>query len=167
MKNMRYILLFLLMLTLCGCERVYEDERQIGVVTATHRKMQWEKQQMELFGAGSSIPEKVEHITLYYNKVGETTDREYAKRIYEEAMNDAIALVNSNEKIRPYLAKYPWGPDEVWLSIGFLTPKGVPVSAPYISSVIYAHGQLNYLYYDRVNHPESFNPVEIIKEPYP
>ena len=43
----------------------------------------------------------------------------------------------------------------------------MPVSTPYIDSVIYARGQLHYLYYDRVNHPDSFNPVEIIKEPYP
>jgi len=83
------------------------------------RKLYQEKH-LQLIGSGGAYIENVKEIGAHYSS-DELVNLETARRYFVEAMEEYSNRINSDEKIRPYLANYPFGIKNLDIILSFPT----------------------------------------------
>jgi hypothetical protein len=81
------------------------------------------ERQMFLFGSGGRLMDDVELVDLSYHVRRHATIDE-ARQLYVEAVEKYLNLINSDEKIRPFLRNYPFTINNLEFDIGFVDQNG-------------------------------------------
>jgi len=104
---------------------------------------------LDCVGSGGSMPEDVVSIKVRLSACKHATISE-ARQLELIAVRRLADLVNSHERIRPFLREYPFGLDRIEVSISFQQPTGERFcdgSVDYVSSI---NGILYYAAYDEI-----------------
>jgi hypothetical protein len=96
----------------------YEDE-----IVKQFKKEMRKKYKLECWADGGSMPDKVRSIRVYFN-FPEKANVEQARKLEVIALERLSELINSHEKIRPYLAEYPFTTERLHLMISFEDENG-------------------------------------------
>ena len=97
----------------------------------------------ECTGGGGSLCNNVKVITLTFTVRQVMHSQEEARRIIIELAEDLMARYNANEKIRPYLNDYPFGPRNTQILLLF-NPKDPSSTTPLISTANLMKGSISY-----------------------
>jgi hypothetical protein len=142
----------------------YEHE-----IVEQFKKEMRKKYKLECWGNGGSMPDKVRSIRLYFDFLGKA-DVDQARKLEVTAIERLAELINSHEKIRPYLAEYPFTPERLHVMISFQDKKGKHYRDGSVCMVLQARNKLTYC--TAVMRKEFWpgtvdarDPKNIIKEP--
>lgn len=92
------------------------------------------KHSMDFFGVRSGMMEQVNMLGLLL-EIRHPLDREEARKLIIDSVEELLAAVNDNKEIRPYLKNYPFTTKNVSISIFSSHSDGREVFDPYISDV--------------------------------
>lgn len=133
---MKYLLIFFIFALSVGCNlktpvrdaNSGSDSKYVSEIRLKAARNLREEYQLMPCGTGSQMMDKVKMIALsfnYYNPVDEVKGRE----LLIAATDELIQCVNDDERIRPYLHNYPFGPENVEIMI-FVYQKNGSVPPP-------------------------------------
>jgi hypothetical protein len=144
---MQLIIFFILLLTSCVPKPSnIEPHPAKDMVLEIERKVLLQlKKEKNLypceFGSGGKTPVTLLHWGFnYYRKVG----IEEARELILSTTDHFLAEINSNEKIRPYLASYPFQPENLQIVICFFNQDGSLLEPEKLSIVSIHRGKLKY-----------------------
>jgi hypothetical protein len=92
----------------------------------------------------------------------EPLDEDKARKLLIYSIDKLVATVNANQKIRPYLANYPFTPQNVRISIALFKPDGSIRDFGDLSFVVSNAGKLKYV----TSHPDLSPQKVLRKETY-
>jgi hypothetical protein len=116
----------------------YEDE-----IVEQFKKEMRKKYKLECWADGGSMPDKVRSIRVYFN-FPERANIEQARKLEVTAIERLSELINSHEKIRPYLAEYPFTPERLHVMISFEDENGDNRRDGSVCMVLQARNKLTY-----------------------
>lgn len=116
---------------------------------------------LKLIGHGGSMMNNVKLISLHFYYY-QSTSIEKARNILLDITTKLISDFNSDEKIRPFLANYPFNETNLDIAITFLNKDNDYQSHPSISTVSTRNSKVYYYNYS----PEKDRLVSILEEPY-
>ncbi len=162
---MRLILFYLFTLLLTGCipkpgpidlkphpakEMVFEIERKVLLQLKKEKNLYPCE-----FGSGGNTPVTLLHWGFnYYHEV----NIEKARELILIATHQFLAEINGNEKIRPYLASYPFKPENLQVEIFFFEQNGSLLASEKLCIVEINRGKLRY----KIAVPSSGLPLTTI-----
>ena len=121
MQNLVKVLMFAILC--CGCSQgkrnktedyeVYVDE----IIHQFERKMKKEKG-LQASGSGGSMPFDVESISVNFSLFKEM-DIDEVRKLEVELVEELESIVNTHEKIRPFLREYPFNSARTEVSLSF------------------------------------------------
>jgi len=166
---MRFILFLLSIFIFVGCSqsnpiRKNDIDSDVELVREARikvaRKLKQEKN-LRLSGVGSQMMDKIKMIALSFNYFG-PVDEGKARELLLSATNELIFVVNEDERIRPYLHDYPFGPKNVEIRIFLKNIDGSKVSSDKLSVISVLDGILDY----EVDDPKNAFFTSILEETY-
>lgn len=92
------------------------------------------KHHLQLVGVGEGLMDRVNHLSLEF-EFYEPLDRQTARKLLVECVNEFLEIINRNEEIRPYLKVYPFTPAEAEIVIFSVSENQEPFWDPYITVV--------------------------------
>ena len=110
---------------------------------------------------GGSMPDAVKTIEVDFSTNRRATIDE-SRKIEVFAVNRFLDIINSHEKIKPFLSKYPFTPKEVQVSVAFLNPHNEDNSDGTIAYMSSLNGEICYW----TNDPLLNKFSSIVKEPF-
>lgn len=125
-------------------------------------KKQSKKYNMIVQSEGIEVPNDVLNLLSLGFQIQGPLSKDELQRILIDCVSEFLCLVNSNEKIRPYLKNYPFTPQNIRVSLFVNDPGGGEVSPPHISI---ASASRNVLYFRIKDFSEPYNYVTE-EEPY-
>jgi hypothetical protein len=146
---MRFLLFFLSILLFNSCvpkpsdlkphpakDTIFEIERKVLL------QLKKEKDLYPCeFGSGGKTPVALLHWGFdYYHEV----DIEKARELLLAVTNQFLAEINTNEKIRPYLASYPFKPENLQIEIFFFDQDGSLLTREKLNIACINDGKLEY-----------------------
>jgi hypothetical protein len=142
----------------------YEDE-----IVEQFKKEMRKKYKLECWADGGSMPEKVEEIRVCFD-FQKKAGIDLARELVVKAVERLTELVNNHEKIRPYLAEYPFPQKRVEIMISFRDKNGNKRKDGSVCLVLQTRNKLTYC--TAVMKKEFWpgtvdarDPKNIIKEP--
>ncbi len=150
-----------------------EDDYEVYVdqVVNTFATEMREKYGLRCCGSGGSMPYNVETISVIFTVLKKTTLEE-ARIIEVNAVERLRELVNNHEKIRPYLAEYPFTPSRADVSISFNDKNGHHTDG----TITYVFMAKNKIFFDKAEKVtrkklssetyETNKLITLLKEPY-
>lgn len=129
MNKFHVPILIILMFMLSGCVlsllNSYEEPEQakfVGEILDKASKKLRSKYDMRPIGTGIGMPDGVvTMLALSFEKTGPLS-REEGRKIIVDCVQDILQIINTHEKIRPYLKNYPFSATDVEVRI-FLEDK--------------------------------------------
>lgn len=115
--------------------------------------------QFSCAGSGGSMPYDIETIDIDFHAYQKATLEE-ARELEIELIDTFLRIINSYEKIRPFLREYPFPPERVYIGISFLNKWGNYRDVNSISQV--SRGRDGIIY--RLKDPKTFDSTELGKE---
>ena len=116
---------------------------------------------LECVGDGGSMPYNISSISISFVAKRRASIEE-ARELHIRCSEKLLKAINENEKIRPYLAEYPFSIDRADISIAFEAYYG-PYTDGTISFVSQARNQIHYSKNDSL----TGKLVDLLVEPYP
>jgi len=174
-KHVKLLLLILLLPFIISCnietkERAPYIEHVHEIMRVFANEMQ-EKYGLRCCGGGGSMPYNVETISVIFTVLKKTTLEE-ARIIEVNAVERLRELVNNHEKIRPYLAEYPFTPSRADVSISFNDKNGHHTDG----TITYVFMAKNKIFFDKAEKVirkklsgetyEADNLITLLEEPY-
>ncbi len=151
-----------------------EDDYEVYVdqVVNTFANEMREKYGLRCCGSGGSMPYNVETIIVNFIILKKTTLEE-ARIIEVNAVERLIELVNNHEKIRPYLAEYPFNSSRTKISISFNDKSGLSHTDGTITYVSLIKNKIFFKQAEKVTRKklsgetyEADNLITLLEEPY-
>ncbi len=130
-------LIFLFLFCSCSTQTSYpvsEKEKLANSVLVNTAKAITKKYGLSPFGNGGQMMDEIKMLYLAFECRRPLTIDETRPMIID-CVNILVTAINENEKIRPYLAKYPFTPDNIEMVIFFQDNMGNDVSDLIIVSV--------------------------------
>lgn len=112
-------------------------------------------------GRGGSMPYDVESFNFIFTAYKNASIEE-ARALEIHAVEKLIAMVNANEKIRPFLREYPFPPERAYISISFEDKENKYYSNGAVAYISQAHGKILFSSYDF----ETEQYKKFLEEPY-
>lgn len=110
------------------------------------------KYQMNLSGVGGGIDkEGIWLVSPHFKRMGFELSEEEARKLIISCVNDYLLVVNSDEKIRPFLKVYPFGPENIDITIFNSKIDGKKIYDPYIGVISAVKGRISYKTNDKTN----------------
>lgn len=81
--------------------------------------------------------------------------KEEIRKILINMAQDFILYINSCEKIKPYLKKFPFGIENIDITLLFIDSNGFDLDYPYISIAEISHGKIVYKSLIKINNIPS------------
>jgi|HubBroStandDraft_4_1064222.scaffolds.fasta_scaffold125730_1 hypothetical protein len=142
----KFLHLVIIFLILVGCGKSYKPSQASIIANDIQKKVMLQlKKEKNLFpcefGSGAKNPIKSLHCGFdYYNEV----DIEKGRELIILAVNKFTAEINANAKVRPYLAVYPFKPENMDVEIFFKQSNGSELSPERIHIISIINGKLRY-----------------------
>jgi hypothetical protein len=164
---MKLIVLLFITLFLTSCETSVNEYEFLKpnknslanqVMAETAYQLKKEKNLIP-FGTGARMMNQIEMLSLtfvYYEDI----EIEEARKLLMEAIEVMTNVINSNEKIRPYLDQYPFGPSNLKISI-FLDKPNLEHEFGKLSSCSMTEGKFEY----KVRH-SRYDFTTVLSETY-
>ena len=130
------------------------------ITEKTAKKLK-EQKDLILIGTGGKMMGDIQAMDMsfdYYHEV----DLKTARKLLIDSVQEYLSDINSNDKIRKYLHKYPFTAKNVEIVIFFRSPDGFKVPPGKIN--IAAANQGKVIYY--IDYPEKHTIKSIYKETY-
>ena len=160
---MKFILFLLSAFIFVGCsqDQSYSDVELVrDARIKAARALELEKN-LVLSGVGSQMMDQIKMIALSFDYFG-PVDEEKARELLLAATNELISVVNEDERIRPYLHNYPFGPKNVEIRIFIRNADGSKLSSDKLSVISALDGILDY----EVDDPKNVLFTSILQETY-
>lgn len=116
---------------------------------------------LECMGNGGSMPYDVEKIEVIFC-AHRRASLEEAREIEVKAVERLLQMINSHEKIRPYLREFPFNPSRVGILITFDNEYNQHYSDGTITFMTLGRGKIHY----RCHDPIANDLINIVAEPY-
>ena len=121
------------------------------LLTVIHKSagIQKEKNKLSLIASNCSNGDEIEEVSLQYlsHKKMEIPE---VRKVFVESVENILDLVNSDEKVDPYLKKGPVSLDQLNVSIGFADNNGELFEPPYIAYAYLYEQKIYYCYHDNL-----------------
>jgi len=138
------------------------------VFEAFVEKMQRERG-CKLWGIGGKMPNRLEEIDAKFT-IFHPTDLKGARELIVFATESLLSIINTNEKLRPYLKEHPFASDHVNMLLNFRDENYLTYSDGTLKSVSLENNGLTYtqepLYKDGDSLEELFKPAFVVAEEY-
>lgn len=145
MKLVSFLLsLFLLFFSLVFSEKkssdyiIYADEIEKKFI----QEMK-EKYDCVCIGSGGSMPQLVESINVVFALTHRATIEE-ARTLEVSAIERLVEMLNEDERIRPYLAEFPFPAHRVEIAFSFYAPYGGPFMDGSLTRISQIRGKISY-----------------------
>lgn len=92
------------------------------------------RHKMDLVGVVGGMIEKVNIVGLHF-QVYHALDRNEARGLIVDCVEEMLKAYNENEEVRPYLKNYPFIPKNLDMAIFSINPDGTHIYDPYIKVV--------------------------------
>lgn len=116
-------------------------------------------------GSGGSMPYDIEKITVYLTAYRRATIDE-ARELQVILTENFAQIINSHEKIRPFLREYPFPPTRVDISISFENPKRKKRTPLANNEVTFVFQARNRIFYQADNPKSRYLYDDLKDEPY-
>ncbi len=136
------VLAILAVCSACGLG-VPPDERIADKITAKTAKKLRKEKDLCLIGTGAQMMYEIEMLAMSFNYYKEV-DVEQARELVVYATETYLDAINSNEKIRPYLANYPFTAKNIEIRIFPWNTDGQDLPLNKISCISFTHGNIRY-----------------------
>jgi hypothetical protein len=115
-----------------------------------------------LSGYGGAMMDEIQSVTLrFFSSKALNVDE--ARVLYIEMMEEFLSRINCHEKIRPHLHTFPFGVDNIKLTISFVDSQGHTTKDGYIALMYIGRNQ-DLLY--RACNPDTEEFYSLHREPY-
>ena len=114
------------------------------------------KYHMSQLGVGGGIDKGINLMCLDFSRKGENLTQPKARELIVSCVNDYLLTVNEDEKLRPYLANYPFKPENIDFTIYNKTLEGKNTFHPFISVIKAKDGEITY----HTDDPENNNKIK-------
>lgn len=112
-------------------------------------------------GSGGGMAHDVEVINMFFD-ADRTATVEEARELHVNCTEKLIFLMNSHEKIRPFLRKYPADKDNAHIMISFNRKKSPQGKNEYIEVMHLARGKIFY----KIEDSKTGRYFSVLEEPY-
>jgi hypothetical protein len=149
MKFLKYFLPLVLLVSAC-----YQDNpkvraaRRVRNEVATNLK---KTKNLRPIGSGGGMMDKIWVLSLSFNYYKEI-DIEEGRKLLVDSVNEFSTTVNADEHIRPFLKEYPFGPNNIEVSIYLRNPDGSDPEGSKLQVINALEGTLKYKIYDQEKH---------------
>ena len=120
-KFLIHFIILSMVMFLAGCSsrapQVIEAERVTGLIS----KKIYKNYQLRVYAYGGSMMEKIEEIDVNFKKNDLMTIQQ-ARMLYIDVMEEGLAIVNSDLKIRPFLNSFPFTHNDLVIHLSFDNP---------------------------------------------
>ncbi len=166
---MKYFLMFIVILSVCGCgkEDFYTNEKsdneEVLVNEIMHKvaiKLNRDRGLIP-FGTGAQMMHKIEMLALAF-QYRKPIEIEEGRELLITAVNEFVAAVNAEERIRPYLANYPFDPKNIEIRIFVQRPDGSQAAPGKLRLLKALEGELEY----EITDPSTGGLETILEETY-
>ena len=162
-----YLFFILLFLLIIGCSMIDNDLNGLspeakmlyGFIKREGKKIE-KKYHMTQVGIGGGIDKGINLMSLAFNRKGEPLTQPEARKLIVAHVNDYLLAVNADEELRPYLANYPFKPENIDFTIYTNNLEGKDIFHPFICSVSAKSGKIIY-YTDDPENTNKFKTTEI------
>ncbi|KIC73307.1 hypothetical protein DB42_CC00180 [Neochlamydia sp. EPS4] len=165
--NKIYMPIFIiLMFILSGCAlsllNSYEEPKQAKFVSEILDKASKKlrsKYDMRTIGTGIGMPDGVvTMLALSFEKTGPLS-REEGRRIIVDCVQEMLQIINTHERIRPYLKNYPFTPNDIKIAIFLKDPSGYNIYYPHFGALSSTKAQIDYMFTASEN-PNRYMKIE-------
>ena len=172
------LLLILLLPFIVSCNIETSESKRAPYIEHVHEIIRVfaaemkDKYGLRCCGSGGSMPYNVEKISVIFTILRKTTLEE-ARAIQVDAVERLRELVNNHEKIRQYLAEYPFTSSRADVSISFNDKNGLHHTD---GTITYVFMGRNKIFFDRAEKVisktlygktyDDFNLITLLEEPY-
>lgn len=159
MKIHNFLIITILFFSSCSNPgHIREADR---ITNLFNKKMKVES--LVLAGSGGALMDNIKEISLDFKKV-QCVDIEQSRLIYVKNVQALLHLINSDEKVRPYLNNYPFTIENVDFTIIFCGLDDFFALPPYIAHVS-SYGKNGIIHYSEYN-AEKDNLKTVYEESY-
>jgi hypothetical protein len=150
-RSMKVILLFIFLAGFFQSCTSSLSKEDVLVYDIIHKfaVLERQKNNLEVGGTGSSIPENIEKFFVYF-RCYEKMSREQSRILVISCVNDILDLINNDPKIRPYLENYPCTARNIELMFSFVDQNCKHVGPPFIALIFTEEAVIYYRCYDPV-----------------
>jgi len=156
-----------------GQEKAEDDyEVYVNQIVNTFASEMKEKYGLRCCGSGGSMPYNVEEISVIFYSIKKPTLEE-ARILEVNLVERLIELVNNHEKIRPYLAEYPFASNRAEVSISFYSKDGLRHTDGNVTRVSLIRGKLFFRKAEKTVEEtlsgkkyDDYNLITLLEEPY-
>lgn len=138
----RYLILVIFPI-LCSCQPLSRETQESYKVLQTFAIKQKQKNNLELFGIGASIPDHVRGLSITFS-CHEKLNVEKARRLFVDVANELLCDINKESALYPYLDHYPFALDDLKLGIEFIDDNTHFVEPPFVAYVFNVNGNICY-----------------------
>jgi len=140
----------------------YEEKQLVGAVFSEVISNMEEKYHMQCFASGGAMMDSIKSLKLSFD-LYRPIQVDEAREILVDLTEIFLNAVNQKVKIHPYLANYPFLPENLNILICFSNLDGSIIVSPEISSISLVHGEVLY----KVRGLESsYGRIKTKVEPY-
>jgi hypothetical protein len=163
MKNTTLITIIVF---LSGCmqnvQNEISDDEKLADECLQKAAVQLKKEKdLYLCGTGGGMMDQIRMLALSFNYY-KPVDIEKGRELLISAVNQLADVVNADERIRPYLKNYPFGPENIEIRIFIKNPDGSSVSSEKLRVISAEEGFLNYY----IDNPTGGLFITVLKETY-
>jgi len=120
------------------------------------------KYKARCFGSGGAMMTDIKVLDLAFY-LPKSVSVEDARGIIVDFAELFLSVINQNNKIKPYLANYPFEAKNLALTIAFENEDGTDTYDPNLSSVILTRGKVFYI---SNNFESLYDSIDVYEEPY-
>ncbi len=136
--------------------------RYVSGITRAFSKQMKKQYNIDCESTGGSMPYDVEEISIKFVAYQRATI-DHARELEVNVTEQFVQLINSHEKIRPFLREYPFPSSRTRVGISFLKRNNIPYVDGSVSYVFHAK---NSIFYNAENPNNPYIDDLIKKEPY-
>jgi hypothetical protein len=116
-------------------------------------KEMFKEKQLYVSGAGGSMMNDIKKLSIDFDSYdNQKLSVAEARKLIVEITEKFIDEINCNEKIRPYLSKFPVDCNNVLLAISFFEKPHIRVPDEFVGLLRQKDGMIYYAYYDAKEH---------------
>ena len=164
MRIIKGVTFFLLLIALQAGAKVQESvdyEIYVNQIIKVFTKEMEEEHNLICIGSGGSMPYNVRDIKVVFASYQKPTI-EKARKLEVKATERLLQMINSHEKIRPFLSSYPFKANQAKVSISFWKKDNTMYSDGSLMRVT----QIKNIIYYQANNEKSPIYTDLHEEPY-
>lgn len=172
---MKFYSLFIFLLFFWGCATApsytpSEKEKLSNEVTKIAIKKICSESMLLPCGRGGGALDQIRMLAISFNYY-QDVDIAEGRKLLIQALDTFLSVINADERIRPYLANYPFEPENIEIRIFIFNKDGTSIGSDKLCVVGAINGILDYhihtpdgLWLDKVHEETYREAVEKIKE---